>query len=109
MKRYCNECRQAYEAKKVSARFCGAACRSTFNNRRKVRGAELYDLFMAQRHDRKAAQEAGVWKRLCRLAQSYKAQDDAEDLVSYDLKEAMERTFSHEATIVGVNVAGNRR
>ena len=29
--------------------FCGSACRMAFNNRRKARGAELYDLFMVHR------------------------------------------------------------
>jgi len=101
----CRECLQSFEAKTLAAQFCGATCRTGFNNRRKSRGAELYDLFMAMRYQRAEAKEAGTWKRLCRLAQSYRAEDETEGRSSYDLTEAMARTAHLEATVVGINVA----
>lgn len=105
----CRECLQSFEAKTLAAQFCGAPCRTGFNNRRKRRGAELYDLFMAMRHQRSAAKEAGTWKRLCRLAQSYRTEDEEAGRNTYDLTEAMARTAHLEATVVGINVAGNPR
>ncbi len=103
----CRECLQNFKAKTTAAQFCGAPCRSGFNNRRKRRGAELYDLFMAMRHQRADAKEAGTWKRLCRLAQSFRAEDEQEGRTSYDLTEAMARTAHYGATVVGINIAGN--
>jgi hypothetical protein len=43
-----------------------------------MRGAILYDLFMAQRFERDAATEAGVWTLLTRLASDYRAEDERE-------------------------------
>jgi hypothetical protein len=58
--------------------FCCHACGVKFNNRRRTRGAELYDLFMAQRYSREEAESEGAWNLMCRMAQSFKAQDDAQ-------------------------------
>jgi hypothetical protein len=58
--------------------FCSATCRSAFHNRRKQRGAELYSLVMAMRFDRDRAREDGAWSLLCRMASSFKAEDDRE-------------------------------
>ena len=57
--------------------FCSTGCRTTFNNRRKARGAELYDLVMAQRFDRARAAELGVFQAFCRLASHYRQDDNA--------------------------------
>ena len=57
--------------------FCCPACRVSFNNRRKVRGAELYDLYMAHRFDRAAATELGVFQAINRLASNYRQEDQA--------------------------------
>jgi hypothetical protein len=51
-KKTCDECAEEFTSKKREARFCCTACRKTYNNRRAVRGAELYDLMMACRYDR---------------------------------------------------------
>lgn len=56
--------------------FCATACRSAFNNRRKARGAELYDLFMAHRFDRETAQALGVMAKMNRLASFYRGEDE---------------------------------
>lgn len=58
--------------------FCRAECRSAFHNRRKRRGADLYDLLMAQRFDRDAAQHEGAWSFLCRMAAEFRAEDERE-------------------------------
>jgi predicted nucleic acid-binding Zn ribbon protein len=73
--RVCLECGLALEGLKPGARFCSSKCRLSFNNRRLQRGAELYDLFMAMRYDRAAAQEAGAWSMLCRMAQQMRDED----------------------------------
>jgi hypothetical protein len=49
-KKTCDECAEEFTSKKREARFCCTACRKTYNNRRAVRGAELYDLMMACRY-----------------------------------------------------------
>lgn len=45
--RLCQECGQPFQATQP-ALFCGRVCRVTFNNRRRARGAMLYDFLMAQ-------------------------------------------------------------
>jgi len=57
--------------------FCGSACRTAFNNRRKARGAELYDLFMVHRFDRTKAQQLRVLQAMNRLASNYRKEDHA--------------------------------
>ena len=58
--------------------FCSAGCRTAFNNRRKARGAELYDLFMVLRFDRSLAATLKVFQALCRMASNYRAEDQRE-------------------------------
>ncbi len=63
----------------VQARgFCDARCRAAWNNRRKLRGAELYDLYMAHRWERAEAAELGVFQAINRLASEYRAEDRAQ-------------------------------
>jgi len=73
--RMCQECGEPLAGLKPGARFCCTKCRLSFNNRRLQRGAELYDLFMAMRYDRAAAQDAGAWSMLCRMAQQMRDDD----------------------------------
>lgn len=75
--RSCRECGVGYEAKKAASLFCSSPCRMAFNNRRRDRGAELYDLFMATRFDRKDAGEARAWALMCSLASAYRDADKA--------------------------------
>jgi hypothetical protein len=63
--------------------FCCAAHKDRYNNRRKNRGAEIYDLMMAMRFDRKAAADAGAWAIMCRMASEWKAEDDAAGVRSF--------------------------
>ena len=73
----CLECGKSLEAmQRLSAAFCCTACRRAWNNRRMVRGAELFDLYMAQRYERGAAQAAQVMTLISRLAATYRAEDE---------------------------------
>jgi hypothetical protein len=46
-----------------------------FHNRRRDRGAELYDLVMAMRFDREHAKDEGLWSHICALASAYNTAD----------------------------------
>lgn len=71
-------CLECGKAKTEKADFCSGRCRVRFNNRRKMRGAELYDLYMAHRFDRQRAQELGVFQAINRLASIYRSEDVAD-------------------------------
>ncbi len=49
-----------------------------WNNRRMVRGAELYDLLMIARFERAEATRHKVWRAINRLASRYRDEDKAE-------------------------------
>ena len=75
------------EAKKKSrsdTKFCSIACKNTWNNRRKNRGADLYDLWMAMRYSREDAKKFGVWKEMCRLSEKWHSEDTAARRVAYE-------------------------
>lgn len=61
--------------RQADAEFCGQACRKAWNNRRLVRGAELYDLVMALRWDRAAATGLHVFTALSRMAAGFRRED----------------------------------
>lgn len=71
-------CLECGEPHGKDGEFCSSSCRHDFNNRRKKRGAELLDLYMAHRFDRRAAQAAGVFQAINRLAAMYRAEDRRE-------------------------------
>ena len=58
--------------------FCCTECRKTWNNRRAVRGAQLYDLFMAARFDRPVAKALKVWRYLAHFASQFREEDRIE-------------------------------
>ena len=60
----------------LKGEFCPTRCRTDFNNRRKARGAELYDLYMAHRFERAAATDLGVFQAINRLASMYRQEDN---------------------------------
>lgn len=76
----CKECGTEFQAKKVEAKFCCQQCRLTFNNRRRDRGAILYDILMNCRYDREKALKVfgtnNVAKIMSEMATGWKAQDD---------------------------------
>lgn len=71
----CLECNATYRACTSHSEFCSTLCRRAFNNRRALRGAELYDLFMAHRFERPRAQALRLLGVLNRMASNYRAQD----------------------------------
>ena len=72
--RACLECGGRNDTK---GEFCSTSCRSKFNNRRKARGAEIYDLYVAHRFDRANAASLGVFQAINRLASNYRQEDQA--------------------------------
>lgn len=107
----CRECGIGFEARRASTEFCSAACRRVFNNRRLLRGGQLYDLVMEWRHRRTAAAAAGAQTLLCRMAAAFKAQDDRERdgrLSWNDVEHVRARNAHLAANIVGKNVDGIR-
>lgn len=74
--------------------FCCTACGTRWNNRRKNRGAEIYDLFMAMRFDRKNAK--GVWAIMCRMASNWNEEDKAAGRKSFvPVRKAVQRSLPH--------------
>jgi hypothetical protein len=72
----CQECGiRIMKNSKRERKFCSKECRFTFNTRRRVRGAELYDLFMATRFDRDDAKSKKLWGVMCSLASAYRDSD----------------------------------
>ena len=67
----------AYSGKGQRAKHCSTACRKAFNNLRATRGALLYDLFMASRFERGAADQAGLRSVMSRLASEWRDDDKA--------------------------------
>lgn len=74
----CRECGATFDATRRARVFCGTLCRMTFNQRRRERGAILYDLFMAQRFERDTATEKGTWSSMCRIAGAFRDEDTAQ-------------------------------
>lgn len=71
----CQECGKLASAARTSQFFCGSDCRVAFNNRRKVRGADAYDLFRALRRERSEAKRLNLWTELCRLELQWEEDD----------------------------------
>jgi len=69
----CREC-----GAPASGQFCRTACKTAWNNRRRTRGAVLYDLFMAHRCERGATADANLWTLMCRLGTDWKTEDQKE-------------------------------
>lgn len=93
----CLECGEKFKASRDHEQlFCSSACRSTWNNRRKSRGAEVYDLFMTMRFDRANAE--GVWAVMCRMASEWNAEDKEANRRSFGpVKKVMERNVRYRA------------
>ncbi len=107
----CRECGTPFTPRRTTAVFCSGVCKRAFNNRRAMRGAELYDLFLASRFDRQDPAVDGVWSVLCRMAHVWRAQDEAErdGRKSWcPAKEVRGRTARYAATIVAQNYRAGR-
>lgn len=75
LNKVCMECGKGYEAKRPDSQFCTRDCKGVFANRRAVRGAEIYDLFMASRYDRIGTRTLKLFSAMCRLAFHYHLED----------------------------------
>ena len=110
--RCCRDCGASIRSDSKSKEFCSATCRSAFHNRRKQRGADLYDLFMSLRFDRGVAQDKGAWSLMCRMAALFRLEDqrDRAGSQSWDSIEAVRRRNPHlDAKVISANAAGARR
>jgi hypothetical protein len=72
-----NACLECGAESVAKGSFCGTRCRMAFNNRRLQRGAELYDLYMAHRFERKTARQLGLFQAINRLASNWRQEDIA--------------------------------
>lgn len=72
--------------------FCCQHCRQRWNNRRLQRGAELYDLYMAHRFDRRVAKCLGVFQAINRLASDFRREDGQ--------RRAMRRSWRQPASVL---------
>lgn len=73
----CRECGGRFERQRMTALFCSRTCQRKFNNRRMVRGAQLYDLVMAWRFERDKGDPDDVRGLIGRLASVYRDADKA--------------------------------
>lgn len=74
----CLECGSEFQQFRAGEAFCTGSCRKVWNNRRAVRGAQLYDLFMNLRFNREEASDEQVWSAMTRLSAEFRANDVAE-------------------------------
>jgi hypothetical protein len=82
-KKTCDECQTPFTAKKREARFCCSPCRKAYNNRRAVRGAELYDLMMCCRYDRDYAYKIKLPSLLARRCSEWNCEDKRKGVRSW--------------------------
>lgn len=73
--------------------FCKPEHRKAWNNRRMIRGAELYDIVMAIRYDREFASTHSLMTLLSNQARAYRDADNAfrDSRDSWNIKETMAR------------------
>lgn len=71
----CIECGKPVTGRRDGAQFCCASCRLAFNNRRRDRGAEMYDLFRALRRERDAAKTLKIWTAMTQLELRWQEED----------------------------------
>lgn len=105
----CAECGTAFQATDRKAAFCSVACRTASNNRRRERGALLYDLLVHQRFNREVAQERQVRSLIDRMVSNWVAEDRAAGRrVLRPLQDCIEAALPHGATHLGI-VCGRGR
>lgn len=89
----CRECGTKFAAKRSTMVFCCADCRKAWNNRRMIRGGELYDFIMADQYERDKRSELELRAMVSRLARAYRDADKAlrDGRKSWDVTEAFLR------------------
>ena len=73
--RACPECGNTFVSLREHGAFCGTPCRKAFNNRRAMRGAFFYDLYMHFRFSRGDARRLNVFAAMNRLAHVFRKED----------------------------------
>lgn len=73
--RKCGECGVEFIAKDRRAEFCGTPCRVAHTNRRRDRGAMLYDMYVHLRFNREAATEEGLRTLIDRMVGNWVEED----------------------------------
>ena len=102
MTRRCYECGTKLSAAKHKRNTCSTACRAAHHNRRKARGAELYDLFMLIRFERGLSRAKGLWSLACLMASHWKIEDDEAGRRSYgEAEDVLPRLAGYQAKRVG--------
>ena len=73
----CQECGTHYTPRsRRPMKFCTRKCAQTFTNRRLLRGALMYDLFMASRYER--AEHQQLRSVMARMAMRFREEDERE-------------------------------
>lgn len=106
----CRECGALLQARRASCEFCSSACRQRFNNRRALRGADLYDVVMSLRVDR--GKSGAALSLLSKMVSNFRDIDrrEREGRRSWlDLDTISSRNGHLRSALVGLNVAGVRR
>lgn len=93
MCKVCRECGKPVTGKRIEALFCSPICRKAFNNRRMIRGAELYDLMMANRYERDWSKDENMLTVISNLCRAYRDSDKElrDGRKSWNAKETMAR------------------
>lgn len=99
----CVNCGASYVAKKAGSKFCKPECNSVWQNRRNLRGAILYDLWMCNRHERGLAKTLKVLHVMTRLAMYWYAQDHGKKTWN-DARQTVEQVAWANATAYDVRV-----
>ncbi|WP_303829345.1 hypothetical protein [Asticcacaulis taihuensis] len=73
--RECQWCGEEFAKRGGSQLFCSDPHKTAFNNLRKERGAQLYDLFVALRYERKLAAGLKVWSLICTMIAHFREED----------------------------------
>lgn len=91
----CRECGLSLEGLglRQGAVFCKPEHRKAWNNRRMIRGAELYDLVMAIRYERDFASQRNLMTVMSNLARAYRDADNAlrDGRQSWNVEETLAR------------------
>jgi hypothetical protein len=90
--RPCLECGSTFTTDTRQGPHCSTRCRKNWNNRRMLRGAELYDLYMAHRFERERGTEMALMSKINRMVSIFREDDNG--------KRAGRRSWRDPATII---------
>lgn len=93
----CWETGKSLEDAYPGSRFINQGARQDWNNRRKMRGAAVYDLLMGWRYDRPVATALGVFSTVCSLLRQWHEEDKAADRIGYLPPAAALKALGREA------------